>query len=147
MQPARQMHITSSLSCLQGSPLTAVFTDFFFADSLEHWLTGFLLHARYNTQVGDKGVQLSGGQKQRIAIARAILRNPRILLLDEATSALDNHSEHVVQKALDTLMVGRTTIVVAHRLSTVQNADAIAGRVFDICFFVSLCCRLQTTDI
>ncbi len=90
----------------------------------------------YATNVGERGVQLSGGQKQRIAIARAVLKNPRVLVLDEATSALDAESEHLVKEALDRLMRGRTTLVIAHRLSTVRDADRVVvldrGKIVEV---------------
>jgi len=89
----------------------------------------------FDTVVGERGVQLSGGQKQRIAIARAVLKDPRILVLDEATSALDAESEHLVKEALDRLMTGRTTLIIAHRLSTVKDADRVCvldgGRIVE----------------
>ena len=89
-----------------------------------------------NTLIGERGVKLSGGQRQRIAIARAILKNPSILILDEATSSLDTESEYLVQKAIDNLLADRTVLVIAHRLTTVENADTIVvmkdGQIVDV---------------
>ena len=79
----------------------------------------------YDTLVGERGVKLSGGQRQRLAIARMILKDPKIVILDEATSAVDNKTERQIQDSLDRLMEGRTAIVIAHRLSTIRNADMI----------------------
>ena len=90
----------------------------------------------YDSVLGADGLQLSGGQRQRVSIARALLKDAPILILDEATSALDNESEFFIQKALETVMQGRTTIVIAHRLTTIQNADKIvvmdAGRIVEM---------------
>jgi ABC-type transport system involved in Fe-S cluster assembly fused permease/ATPase subunit len=89
----------------------------------------------YNTRVGERGLKLSGGEKQRVAIARALLKNPPILIFDEATSALDSKTEKAIQAELDLAALGRTTLIIAHRLSTVMNADEIlvldAGRIIE----------------
>ncbi|KAJ6734842.1 ABC TRANSPORTER B FAMILY MEMBER 27 [Salix purpurea] len=100
---------------------------------------------KYQTVVGERGLRLSGGQKQRVAIARALLMNPRVLLLDEATSALDAESEYLVQDAMDSLMQGRTVLVIAHRLSTVKSADTVAvisdGQIAESGTHEELLCR------
>jgi subfamily B ATP-binding cassette protein MsbA len=102
----------------------------------------------FNSNIGDNGSRLSGGQRQRLAIARALFKDAPILLLDEATSALDSESERAVQSALDTLMKGRTTLVVAHRLSTIENADRIVvmenGRIVEIGSHAELLARHGT---
>jgi ATP-binding cassette subfamily B (MDR/TAP) protein 1 len=96
----------------------------------------FKLHPGFDKICGLKGSQLSGGQKQRIAIARALIKNPKILILDEATSALDEHSQEIVQQALDRAMEGRTSVVIAHRLSTIRNCDLLfvlhKGKVVEV---------------
>ena len=89
----------------------------------------------YDTQIGERGMTLSGGQQQRLVIARALLTNPRMIVLDEATSALDTESEQVIQRNLDAIMAGKTSVIIAHRLSTVRNADKIVvldeGRIVE----------------
>jgi ATP-binding cassette subfamily B protein len=123
-------NITYGLKSVSDKTIEAALQDANALEFVKEWPDGL------ETSVGEKGARLSGGQKQRLAIARALIRNPRVLILDEATSALDAESEALIQEALERLMRNRTTFVVAHRLSTIRNAKRIAvmkhGRVVEI---------------
>ena len=123
-------NITYGLSAVRADTVEQALRD------ANAWEFVSRLPAGLNTPVGEKGARLSGGQKQRLAIARALIRNPRVLILDEATSALDTETEALIQEALVRLMRGRTTFVVAHRLSTIRNAGRIVvldqGRIVEI---------------
>ena len=113
-------NVTYGLKSVSEETIKAALRDANALDFVEQLPQGL------NTHIGERGAKLSGGQRQRLAITRALIRNPRVLILDEATSALDTESEALIQDALARLMKGRTTFVVAHRLSTIRNADRIA---------------------
>jgi ATP-binding cassette subfamily B protein len=123
-------NVTYGLGHVEDERVRSALRDANALDILEQFPNG------WDTVVGERGARLSGGQRQRFAIARALVRNPRVLLLDEATSALDSASEALVKEALDRLMEGRTTLVVAHRLSTIRSADRIVvldrGRIVEV---------------
>ena len=118
-------HRTLTQNIAYGKPEAAA--DEVMAAASEAYADQFIktLPLQYDTLVGERGVKLSGGERQRVAIARALLAKAPILVLDEATSSLDSISEHIIQKALDNLMQGRTTITIAHRLATIRRADRI----------------------